>query len=662
MKNLKKSVLISAVVFGLSLSFTSNAETNGTWKQLENKSWNFIQNGKVLKNKWIEVKGSWYYLDLNGNLFVNKWIKDQKGEWYFLGYDGAMYKSRWLKYKNIWYYFNQNGEMVTNDFINYNGQKYYFNQNGEMVVNSIVNGYKIDEKGIATKVDLNNLTGFITENKKVYFYDKGKKIVNRWYFISDKWYYFDLDGAMYYNKWLKYKEKWYFFDTNGEMLVESFIDYNNKIYYFNKNGEMVTNSIVSGYKIDENGVATKIAVENNGFVTEDSKTYFYKNGKKKVNDWEFSNGEWYYFGSDGAMYVSRWLKYKNVWYYFNRNGEMVTNDFVNYNGKKYYFDGNGNMVVNREVQGYRINENGEATKIADENNSEEKENSNKDISQNVNNELKHKVVNGKKIYLDNSGNVLSNRFYKVSNNIYYFNYNGEMVTNNWIEKFGKRYFAKNDGSLILGFGRDNNGIMRYFSIVDGEMQVNIFAYDKKTKKGYNIDANGVGVESADPRQDFINMVKPYIMRVVKDKGLFPSIAIAQAALETGYGSSTLGYPPVYNLFGIKAPDGAPESEYIAVWTTEYDSNQNPYDIIDKFKKFKNYEDAFQYYANLFTRNAWLTKFYKPVVDAKTPEEAAEALTGRYATDPNYGSKLLQIIEKYQLKELDKLIYTDGVKP
>ncbi len=29
-----------------------------------------------------------------------------------------------------------------------------------------------------------------------------------------------------------------------------------------------------------------------------------------------------------------------------------------------------------------------------------------------------------------------------------------------------------------------------------------------------------------------------------------------------------------------------------------------------------------------------------VLAAKTPEEAAEALTGTYATDPNYGKKLL----------------------
>ena len=60
--------------------------------------------------------------------------------------------------------------------------------------------------------------------------------------------------------------------------------------------------------------------------------------------------------------------------------------------------------------------------------------------------------------------------------------------------------------------------------------------------------------------------------------------------------------------------------------------------------------------------AWLRKYYAGVLAAKTPEEAAEALTGTYATDPNYGKKLLDIIDKHGLRELDKEIFPNGVKP
>lgn len=96
-------------------------------------------------------------------------------------------------------------------------------------------------------------------------------------------------------------------------------------------------------------------------------------------------------------------------------------------------------------------------------------------------------------------------------------------------------------------------------------------------------------------------------------------------------------------------------------TAEY-KNGKKYYITAKFMKFSGYDEAFEYYAKLFTKNKWLKEYYAGVLAAKTPEEAAEALTGTYATDPNYGKKLLNIIDKHGLRELDKEIFPNGVKP
>ena len=82
-------------------------------------------------------------------------------------------------------------------------------------------------------------------------------------------------------------------------------------------------------------------------------------------------------------------------------------------------------------------------------------------------------------------------------------------------------------------------------------------------------------------------------------------------------------------------------------TAEY-KNGKKYYITAKFMKF--------------SKNKWLKEYYAGVLAAKTPEEAARALTGTYATDPNYGKKLLDIIDKHGLRELDKEIFPNGVKP
>ncbi|MDQ8819466.1 endo-beta-N-acetylglucosaminidase, partial [Streptococcus ruminantium] len=75
----------------------------------------------MAKSKWIYDKNysSWYYLDKNGEMLTNGWIKHSNGKWYYLLEDGKMAKSKWIYDKNYssWYYLDKNGEMLTNGWI-----------------------------------------------------------------------------------------------------------------------------------------------------------------------------------------------------------------------------------------------------------------------------------------------------------------------------------------------------------------------------------------------------------------------------------------------------------------------------------------------------------------------------------------------------------------
>ncbi len=125
--------------------------------------------------------------------------------------------------------------------------------------------------------------------------------------------------------------------------------------------------------------------------------------------------------------------------------------------------------------------------------------------------------------------------------------------------------------------------------------------------------------------------------------IFPSVKIAQACLETGYGTSSLANE-AFNFFGIKAD---------ASWTGEklqkYDSMEGSNDY---YRVYRDWSGSFKDHTDFLYKNPR----YKSagVFSATTPLEQCDALQrAGYATDPLYAQKLKDIIAKYNLTSLDK---------
>lgn len=138
------------------------------------------------------------------------------------------------------------------------------------------------------------------------------------------------------------------------------------------------------------------------------------------------------------------------------------------------------------------------------------------------------------------------------------------------------------------------------------------------------------------------------------EGILPSVSAAQAILESGWGQSELAQYPNYNLFGIKASHDW-KGKRVIVPTQEYVDGKY-ITVAATFRKYDSWAESIIDHALFFTSTDWRKRNYASVVGEKEYQKACLALQAAgYATDPNYASKLISLIETHHLGEWDKAI-------
>ncbi len=155
-------------------------------------------------------------------------------------------------------------------------------------------------------------------------------------------------------------------------------------------------------------------------------------------------------------------------------------------------------------------------------------------------------------------------------------------------------------------------------------------------------SNGQALPSA-TGGGFISRLLAPAVEVSRRTGIPHQLIIAQAALESGWGNKEIrreNGQPSYNLFGVKATPGW-KGETAEITTTEY-INGVAQKVKAAFRVYHSYTDALHDYSQLLIKNSR----YQKVTQAKTPEQAAQALQdGGYATDPQYAKKLIGVIQQ-----------------
>lgn len=300
---------------------------DGRWQKGRNDQWTFILNstGEVAKEAVIEIEGTLYYFDENGNMSNEGWAKDV---------DGAI---RYVK----------NGAYVTGWIDN----TYYIDaEKGKLTGLCEIEGkqYLLDEEGLV-------VDGWHDESGKWYYAQKGIRVVDDTHEVDGKIYGFDKEGIMIKGEG-EIKGKKYIFKEDGEAITglvdvedgkvycdegevqTGKVEVNGVILMFDENGLLDGDRFVNGIYINEDGTAdSKKRVTNIGaFANKDGIDDLMNNLPKKLVDEMFVQNGWRLMydaavkgsmeeieGSGAVSFTSKYLKFHNLDTVGHRLGHYV---------------------------------------------------------------------------------------------------------------------------------------------------------------------------------------------------------------------------------------------------------------------------------------------------------------------------------------------------
>ena len=163
-------------------------------------------------------------------------------------------------------------------------------------------------------------------------------------------------------------------------------------------------------------------------------------------------------------------------------------------------------------------------------------------------------------------------------------------------------------------------------------------------------------------KSFIDTIAPIAQRQTEKHGgkLFASVCIAQAAHESGWGTS--GKMIRANaVYGIKV--GKSAYKFGTAWdgsayktgTTEYYDGKNATKIVDWFRAYSSLEASTEDYMDMLCH----CQRYKKALNCRTPEESIRAIVdGGYATGPEYAEHIIATIKAHNLTKYDTGVAAD----
>jgi hypothetical protein len=158
------------------------------------------------------------------------------------------------------------------------------------------------------------------------------------------------------------------------------------------------------------------------------------------------------------------------------------------------------------------------------------------------------------------------------------------------------------------------------------------------------DQQPAGAPGTATQQAFISLVAPGAIAAQQRYGVPAAVTIAQAIDESDWGQSELATAD-HNLFGIK---GAGPAGTDVRPTREY-QNGAWVSVDAPFRVYRNLAESIDNHGRLLATGA---AYQHAMASRHLPDAFATALTGVYATDPDYGANLIALMRLYHLYRYD----------
>ncbi len=443
------------------------------------KTYYFKNSGALNGKGWIKVNLKWYFLEQDG-VVATGWFRD-KTKWYFLDpYTDPIGEMVTGFVENM-----NNGDPLLDHLGNDNGGE-SFKASGEWIGSGNLvtatkagnwkkhddNWYYYNANGDDYPTNANAVTGWQLLDGKWYYLDPGStppgKMLTGWQDIDGEKYFFKASGEAL-GGWQKIDDVWFYMNPKHDggfgKVLKGWQFINNYWYYFNE----TTGAMQDGWiEITSDDYGAKEQGFGEGWYLlnpeKNSKTY----GAMQKGGWKQLYGKWYYFhsegdGSYGKVEQGEWIPGKDGKLYYVKEAPhpseswMVTNGAYTIDGKVYYFDKNGVLQNLGPAEWKKIGDKWYYFDVYDS-----ATGGYTAVTDTV------KKIDGKYYGFGKDGAMLTG-FQNVGGKTYFFNTNGDAVTNAWKTIDGKKYYFGSDGAAVTGKQDDIGGKAYYFDS-EGVMQ------------------------------------------------------------------------------------------------------------------------------------------------------------------------------------------------
>lgn len=147
-------------------------------------------------------------------------------------------------------------------------------------------------------------------------------------------------------------------------------------------------------------------------------------------------------------------------------------------------------------------------------------------------------------------------------------------------------------------------------------------------------------------EEFVEYIGAAAQIDYEKSGILPSVTLAQAILESGWGDSSIGN----NVFGIKCGDGW-TGKRINCATAEQAADGSYYGINADFRDYDSVVEGVGDHSDLLNKDLYAS--VKEACDNNDAYEACRQLQAcGYATSHTYADKLISLIDQYDLRRFD----------